>query len=72
MIGTRPKVHLSRCDYCNKKIAWSRNKRQWLALAPLTDLPGKPIHRRLNCADGPHQLHDPKANIWSSMFGGAR
>lgn len=73
MIRTRTKIHLSVCDYCGRKIAWSRKRRQWLALAPRTELPGKPIHRRMDCAAGPHKFHDPRANIWAfARAGGVR
>lgn len=66
----RSKIHLSVCDYCDKKIAWSRRRRQWLALAPNVDLAGKPLRRRLVCAAGPHSLHDPRSNVWTFAQGG--
>ncbi len=64
----RKRVHLSRCDYCGRKIAWSRDRRHWLSLAPRTELPGKPIHRRMHCAAGPGLYHDPGFNIFDRAF----
>lgn len=71
----RERLHLSRCDYCGQKIAWSRKRRQWLSLAPRTELAGKPIHRRMLCpASAPAIYHDPKLNIFDrarALLGGA-
>ncbi len=62
----RPRVHLARCEYCGKKIAWSRKRRQWLALAPATSrLPSTQLSRRMACLESPNRsFHDPRATVF--------
>ena len=73
---TRQRVHLARCDYCGRKIAWSRKRRQWLVLAPFTDMAGSQLRRRMQCPSAPTgAFHDPKASVFDRAFallGGAR
>lgn len=65
----RQRVHLARCDYCGRKIAWSCKRRQWLVLAPFTDMPGTHLRRRLMCPSKPNgTFHDPRANILDRAF----
>jgi hypothetical protein len=56
-------MHTARCDYCGRKIAWSRKRRQWLSLAPITEMPGSQLGRRMFC---PTSLayHDPKVSAY--------
>ena len=67
-------VHKSRCDYCEQRIVWSRKRRQWLALAPVSA--PTPLARRMSCYAAENQLHDPRARLYERAFarlaGGAR
>ncbi|HEY9373782.1 hypothetical protein [Streptomyces sp.] len=77
---SRPPVHLAECDYCGRRIAWSRKRRQWLVLYPFTWMKGTQLQRRLRCPKSPNgELHDPASNLaarrdreLSLLFGGAR
>jgi hypothetical protein len=67
----RNRVHTARCDYCGRKIAWSVKRRQWLVLAPFTDMAGTHLRRRLMCPKAPpgKTFHDPKASVFDRMYG---
>jgi hypothetical protein len=57
----RPRIHLATCDHCARRIAWSRKRRQWLALNP-HPLTGTQLRRRMHCP-GCGNLHDPSGNL---------
>ncbi|WFE45334.1 hypothetical protein [Verrucosispora sp. WMMD1129] len=60
----RPSIHLAQCDYCGRRIAWSRKRRQWLALNPFTWMRGSQLQRRLRCPSAPAGTwHDPAENL---------
>lgn len=63
------RIHLAQCEYCGRKIAWSRKRRHWLALAPITSLPGRAIGRRLTCVESRNgTFHDPITNVLDRYF----
>lgn len=53
----KTRIHLAWCEHCDKRIAWSRKRRQWLALAP-TSGASTQLARRMACSSG-RSLHDP-------------
>ena len=61
-MSARPRIHLAACDHCGRRIAWSRKRRQWLALHPVTG-PTTQLQRRLRCPESPGNLHDPAGNL---------
>jgi hypothetical protein len=68
-----PPAHLAKCDYCGRKIAFSRRRRQWLSLAPVTEMPGSKLGRRMTCPAS-KSYHDPKASVYDralALFYGA-
>lgn len=73
----RQRVHLAVCEHCGRRIAWSRRRRQWLALRPGPG--GSQLARRMACttrASGP-PLHDPAPapphyGFWRSFTDSAR
>jgi len=61
---TRPRIHLAECDYCGRRIAWSRKRRQWLVLYPFTWMQGTQLQRRLRCPSSTNgTFHDPANNL---------
>ena len=57
-----PRIHLATCDHCGRRIAWSRKRRQWLALYPANG-PRAQLQRRLRCLASTAGLHDPSGNL---------
>lgn len=62
----RRRLHLAQCDRCTRRIAWCGRRQRWLALAPLTALPGRRITRRLTCPEGGY--HDPALSPLDRAF----
>lgn len=62
------RVHTARCDYCGRKIAWSRDRRQWLAFQPVEANP-TPLSRRMLCPEQANPgYHDPKASLFNRYY----
>ena len=58
----KKRVHLASCEYCGKRIAWSRRRRQWLALRPLMVPQLTQLSRRMLCQSAAKgAFHDPAA-----------